>query len=443
MYREMTVSGWGRVKAGTAMVARPERVRDVYQLFDHAGDRQICARGAGRSYGDCGLNSGGILVDTERLARILSFDERSGEIAVEPGVSFERLLRVFLPRNWLVPVSPGTAFVTVGGAIANDVHGKNHERAGSFGQHVLGIEVVTPDGSLHQLSPDSNPGWFRATIGGMGLTGMVTRIAFRMMRVPGPGVIVTEKRIPDLDAFFSAMEEAKDSTYSVGWIDALARGKSTGRGILETAEPAASPCARRKPGPDVAIDFPGFALNGLTTAAFNALYYRTVPAGGRVVARHYADFLYPLDRIGHWNRIYGRRGFHQLQCVIPGSQGPKAIAQLLDGISRARAASFLAVIKRLGTANRAGFLSFPMQGYTLAVDFPNGPGVIALYADLARIVRDHGGRIYLAKDALLSPDDFESMYPELPRFRDAAAQMDPKGRMGSDIDRRLKIRQPA
>ena len=441
MFREMTVSGWGHVRSGTSMVARPERVRDVFRLFDQAGGKPICSRGAGRSYGDCALNTGGILVDTERLSRILSFDDQNGEIAVEPGVTFDRLLRVFLPRGWLVPVSPGTAFATIGGAVANDVHGKNHEHAGSFGRHVVEMDVVTPDGA-QTIGPTNRPEWFRATVGGIGLTGILTRIVFRMMRVPSPCVMVTEKRVVDLDGFFSAMEEAKDSTYSVGWIDALARGRHAGRGILETAEPAAGvACAPRKTGPDIAMEFPGFALNGLSVAAFNAVYFRRIPAVGRTAPRHYADFLYPLDRIGHWNRIYGRRGFHQLQCVIPGGEAPKAIAMLLDAISLARAASFLAVIKRLGP-QRAGFLSFPMLGYTLAVDFPNGPGVAPLYATLARIVRDHGGRIYLAKDALLAPADFESMYPELPRFRAIAAEMDPRGQIASDIDRRLALRRP-
>ena len=195
MYREMRVSGWGRVKSGTSMIARPERVRDVQRLFETAGSRQVCSRGAGRSYGDCGLNSGGIVVDTDRLARILSFNEETGEIAVEPGVTFERLLRVFVPRGWLAPVSPGTAFATIGGAVANDVHGKNHEHAGSFGQHIVEMDVVTPDGETHSIGPERRPEWFRATVGGVGLTGILTRIVFRMMRVSGPCVLVTRKRV--------------------------------------------------------------------------------------------------------------------------------------------------------------------------------------------------------------------------------------------------------
>jgi len=441
MYREMTVSGWGRVKSGTAMVARPERVRDLHRLFATAGDGQICSRGAGRSYGDCGLNSGGILVNTDRLARILSFDEATGEIAVEPGVTFERLLRVFLPRGWLAPVSPGTAFVTIGGAVANDVHGKNHEHAGSFGQHIVELDVMTPDGVIHSIGPQKRSEWFRATVSGVGLTGVVTKIIFRMVRVPGPCVLLTRKRVENLESLFSSLESAKDAAYSVAWIDALARGKSAGRGILETGDPVADTHQEpRKAGPTVGIDFPNFALSRLSVAAFNAVYFRRVPAAGITSACHYGDFLYPLDRIGHWNRIYGRRGFHQFQCVIPYRDGFAGISALLQEIASEGAASFLAVIKRMGPG-RAGYLSFPLDGYTLAVDFPNNPGTGALYAKLARIVMDHGGRNYLAKDALLSRADFQHMYPELDSFREIAAQMDPDGRMGSDIDQRLGIRQ--
>ncbi len=441
MYREMTLSGWGRVRSGNALVARPERVRDVYRLFETAGGRQICARGAGRSYGDCGLNSGGILAHTERLARILSFNEQSGEIACEPGVTFERLLRVFVPLGWLVPVSPGTAFATIGGAVGNDVHGKNHEHTGSFGQHILEMDVMTPDGSTHTIGPGKRPEWFRATVGGIGLTGVLTRIVFRMMRVPGPCVLVTRKRVDDLDSLFSGLENAGGAAYSVAWIDALARGKFRGRGILETADPLAGAHGMaRKPGPAIAMDFPNFALNRLSVAAFNAVYFHKASPIGRTAPCHYGDFLYPLDRIGNWNRIYGRRGFHQFQCVVPYTEGFRAISSLLEEIAARGAASFLAVLKRMGP-QRAGYLSFPMDGYTLAVDFPNQAGTAALHSRLARVVTDHGGRNYLAKDALLSRGDFERMYPELHSFRDAAAQMDPDGQMGSDIDRRLGIRQ--
>ena len=443
MYKELNLSGWGQVRRGRAKVARPERLRDIERVFAQAGGLRICGRGAGRSYGDCAVNTGGILMLTDRLNRVLSFDEATGEIAVEPGVSFRQLLEVFLPRGWLVPVSPGTGFVTIGGAVANDVHGKNHERDGSFGQHVVELDVMTPDGVLHTIGPARNPNWFRATIGGAGLTGILTRIVFRMMRVPGPCLTVNEKRIPDLDSFFAAFALAKDVQYSVGWIDALRRGKSMGRGILETAEPSpGTGCKPRRDGPRVFAALPNLTLNPMTIAAFNSLYFRRVPSSGRTRLRHYGDFLYPLDFIQDWNLIYGRRGFHQFQCVLPISNGPKAISLLLEETGRSRAASALAVIKRMGPG-RAGYLSFPMEGYTLAVDFPNSGAIESIHEKLVRIVLDHGGRIYLAKDALLPASEFERMYPDLPKFRQAALEMDPKGIMASDLAQRLRIRQAA
>ena len=441
MYKELTFAGWGRVKRGKAMAARPERVRDISGVLLGLEGRQLCSRGGGRSYGDCAINTGGNVLLTERLDRILSFDASMGVVAVEPGVTFHHLLEVFLPRGWLVPVSPGTGFVTVGGAVANDVHGKNHEHAGSFGQHIVELDVMTPDGALHTLTGEGNPAWFQATVGGLGLTGVITRIAFQMLRVPGSHVLATEKRIANLEAFFAAFETAKDATYSVGWIDALARGRFQGRGVLETAEPAAGNIrASRRRGTNVVMDFPNFALNSVTVAAFNAVVFNRLPANGRVRPRHYGDFFYPLDAVRNWNRIYGPRGFYQFQCVVPYADGLNAISVLLDEIARARAASFLAVLKRMGPG-RAGYLSFPMEGYTLAVDFPNGAAVSGLYANLVRIVLDHGGRIYLAKDALLSSPGFERMYPELPKFREAIAQMDPQGRMTSDLATRLSLRQ--
>jgi decaprenylphospho-beta-D-ribofuranose 2-oxidase len=440
MYKEVSVSGWGRVRRGAAAAARPERVADVARLFANSQGRTICGRGAGRSYGDCALNSGGVLVLTERLNRILSFDETTGEISAEPGVTFRQLLRHFLPRGWLAPVSPGTGFVTIGGAVANDVHGKNHEHAGSFGQHVVELDIMTPDGVLHTISPTKRPEWFRATVGGLGLTGVLTRIVFRLIRVPGPCVTVHERRIADLDGFFAAFDDAKGASYSVGWIDALSRGRSMGRGVLEIAEPdGQAACAPRHAGPRVVADFPNFALNSVTVAAFNAAIFARAPARGRVRARHYSDFLYPLDAVQDWNRIYGKRGFHQLQCVVPKSTGLKAVSALLNEIVQAGSASMLAVLKRLG-AGRAGYLSFPMEGYTLAVDFPNSAAIAAAHEKLARIVLDHGGRVYLAKDALLTAAEAAKMYPELPEFRTAAAEMDPTTRMASDLSRRLHLR---
>jgi decaprenylphospho-beta-D-ribofuranose 2-oxidase len=433
------MSGWGRATEAVCEAVRPERFAEAEAAFQSApGARGLCLFGGGRSYGDCALNDGGAALITTRLDRVLAFDAESGIAQVEPGVTFARLLKVFLPRGFLVPVTPGTGFATIGGAVANDVHGKNHERDGSFGQHVTEIDLLLPDGSQRTITPDDTE-LFRATVAGLGLTGFMTRIAFRMQRVIGPAVAVRERRVADLDAFLDAMAEAAGAPYSVGWIDGTARGGALGRGILEVAEPVAGdlamPSARQAAVP---VDFPGFALNPLSVAAFNAVYARRVPREGRTRTVHLAKFLYPLDAIHGWNRIYGKRGFYQFQCVVPYETGPAALRDLLEVIGASRQGSFLAVLKRMGPG-RAGYLSFPMAGYTLALDFPNNPGIEALYAQLCKITLDAGGRVYLGKDALLTPHMFRLMYPEFASYQRLLADIDPARHMQSAMARRLDL----
>jgi decaprenylphospho-beta-D-ribofuranose 2-oxidase len=432
----LALAGWGRLTAPLCEASRPERMSEAEAEL--AGADGIVLHGAGRSYGDCALNGGGRALITTRLDRILAFDAETGIVQVEPGVDFRRLLDVFLPRGFMVPVTPGTSFATIGGAVANDVHGKNHEHAGSFGQYVTEMEVVLPDGARRTLTPRDTE-LFRATVGGLGLTGMITRIAFRMVKVPGARVRVREERCTDLENFLSAMARAQDATYSVGWIDGTAQGRALGRGILETAEHVDSelraPAERKRAIP---IDFPGFALNPLSVTLFNEAYYRRVPAEGRVQRIHVQKFLYPLDAIHGWNRIYGKRGFVQFQCVVPYENGATALRELLTVIAAARQASFLAVLKRMGPG-RAGYLSFPTPGYTLALDFPNKPGVEDLYARLVAITLAAGGRIYLGKDALLDAHSFRLMYPEFGAFSAVLAQIDPAHRMRSDMARRLRL----
>lgn len=410
----------------------------VAQFTAADSGQSICLHGAGRSYGDCALNAGNRALITTRLDRILAFDAATGIVEVEPGVSFRRLLEVFLPRGFRVPVTPGTSFATIGGAVANDVHGKNHEHDGSFGQHVTAFDLVLPSGEMRTVTPDDTA-LFRATMGGLGLTGMITRIAFRMVAVTGGRVRVREQRCGDLEAFLSAMAEARDAPYSVGWIDGTARGRALGRGILETAEHVEG--ALRVPAENrraVPVDFPGFALNGLSVTAFNEVYFRRVPQEGRIRRTHLRDFWYPLDAIHGWNRIYGARGFVQFQCVLPYAEGPASLRSLLEVIAASRAASFLAVLKRMG-AGRAGYLSFPMAGYTLALDFPNKPGVEALYSKLVDITLAAGGRIYLGKDALLDAHRLRLMYPEFAAYQAVLAEIDPGQRISSDMARRLRL----
>jgi decaprenylphospho-beta-D-ribofuranose 2-oxidase len=302
-WKSVELAGWGRVRRARSLAARAERTSDLAAAIsqDRAGGISIYA--SGRSYGDSALNSNGHSCLTGRLNRILGFDEASGIVEVEPGVTFRQLMDVFLPKGWLVPVTPGTSFATIAGAVAHDVHGKNHESDGSFGQHVTEIDLMTPDGSLRTLGPRSRPAWFRATCGGCGLTGVMTRIAFRMRCVPGGYVRVTKRRLGSLDAFLEAFEGARDASYSVGWIDALAVGPDLGRGILETAEPAseARPVARSKHEATVPFELPLSLVNPMSVKAFNALYFHSAAKEGTTALKPYRSFLYPLDAIGSWN----------------------------------------------------------------------------------------------------------------------------------------------
>jgi decaprenylphospho-beta-D-ribofuranose 2-oxidase len=442
-WKPMTVTGWGRSSTAAVEACRPERIAEAHRALGQVGGEGIIAHGSGRSYGDAALNDGGRVMLTRRLDRVLAFDPSTGDLAVEPGVTFADLLKIFLPRGFLVPVTPGTAFATLGGAVANDVHGKNHDRTGGFGDHVQWLDLLLPSGEELRVSPSERPDLFAATIGGIGLTGIILAVALRLQRVPSPAVTVAERRIGDLDGFLAAFAEHRaTATYSVGWIDALARGRSLGRGILELAEPAqtagaAAPAKARTR--RVPVDLPGFVLNPASVALFNEAYYRRVPAAGRERLLPYEKFLYPLDAIRDWNRIYGRRGFYQFQCVLPDEAAPRGLRALLEAISAARGASFLAVLKTLGGEGR-GHLSFPLRGHTLALDFPRGAGTDELMARLERLTLDHGGRIYLAKDACLSAAGFAAMYPKLDVFRAVLREIDPQGRMTSGMARRLNIR---
>lgn len=442
MWNPQTLTGWGRSSHAEMEVGRPERPRDLASLLADTNGTSVVVHGAGRSYGDAALNRGGRAIRTERLTRLLSFDQATGRLVCEAGVTFADLMGVFLPRGFCVPVTPGTAFATIGGAVATDVHGKNHDRVGSLGDHLEWIDLLTADGETVRISPKERPELFAATIGGMGLTGIIVSLCFRMIRVPSGSVDMHERRIPDLDSFFEAFEEARrDAEYSVGWIDGLARGKRLGRGILETAAFAeADPAKPRKDKQRrVPVDFPGLALNALTVGAFNSGYYRRVPSSGRDQTLPAGQFFYPLDAVHDWNRIYGKRGFYQFQCVIPDASARDGIRRALEEISAARSASFLAVLKTLGGEGR-GLLSFPMRGYTLALDFPRRAGTEVLLERLERIALDHGGRVYLAKDAVLSAEGFAGMYPRLDEFRAVLADIDPKGRFQSDMARRLGLR---
>jgi decaprenylphospho-beta-D-ribofuranose 2-oxidase len=438
-WKQVALQPWGRNTTAPCIAARPERMRELWAALDVPEGRALLARGAGRSYGDACLNPGGAMVLTERLDRILHFDPATGLVVAEPGVTFADLLAVFLPRGFVAPVSPGTAFVTLGGALANDVHGKNHHLAGSIGEHVAWFELLLPDSRHLRVSAESDPELFRATIGGIGLTGIITAVCLRMVPVPSNALVVRRTRMPDLDHFLAGFAASAEVSYSVGWIDALATGAALGRGVLEVAEPSETPVVEPSlRSRNFPIDAPEALLNGATVRAFNALYWRRAPVEGRQQVVPYRRFLYPLDAIHGWNRMYGKRGFHQFQCVLPFGPGEIALRRLLETIAASGNASFLAVLKVMGREGM-GYLSFGRPGYSLALDIPARADSPALFATLERITRDAGGRIYLAKDSLLSAEGFAEMYPEAHRLQAVRARVDPDGALSSGMSRRLGL----
>jgi len=441
MWEKLELCGWGRSSKASVMACSPKSGEEVKSAVQRSNGRGIICYGAGRSYGDVALLDQGQTILTRHLDRILSFDPRDGTIVCEPGVTFRDLFRQFLPKGYLVPTTPGTSFATIGGAVASDVHGKNHDRAGSFGDHVQWIDLLLPSGKIERVSPQNRQDIFCATIGGLGLTGVMLAISFQMKKAPSNAVVLLEKRVPNLDGFFDLFErDWGKSSYSLAWIDALARGGSLGRGVLQTAELADSDVVSRAPwGVRVPMDFPVGTLNRWSVGAFNRVHYLRNGSKERERLTPLEHFLYPLDAFLDWNRLYGKQGFYQFQCVFPQPSSREGVRRLLLMVSEKGPGCFLGLLKTLGGEGR-GFLSFPMRGYTLALDIPRRPGANELMATLERITADHGGRVYLAKDACISAHSFHLMYPRLREFRAVLDKIDPEGRMKSDLSQRLQLR---
>lgn len=438
------LSGWGRYPVRDCTLWQPVTADALHATL--APLPSSIARGNGRSYGDASLNPDAT-IDMRRLDRLIAFDDATSALVCEAGVLLSDIIDAFVPRGWFVPVTPGTRRVTVGGMIASDVHGKNHHGAGSFCDHLLWLELDPGDGRVLRCSADENADLFAATCGGMGLTGMIVRAAFRMVAIETAWMRQRTVRARDLDEAMALFEQSHDWTYSVAWIDCLARGRDLGRSAILLAEHAslgeldtsrrAAPLARppRKPRA-VPIDLPGFALSGFNVAAFNRLYYAMQRPGEALVALD--PYFYPLDALSDWNRIYGRRGFVQYQCVLPLAESERGLARLLETIAAAGSGSFLAVLKRLGPQS-FGMLSFPMPGYTLALDFPATPANLALLDRLDAITADHCGRIYLTKDARLSPAMLARGYPQLQEFRGLRAHYGLDRRFSSLLSQRLGL----
>ncbi|WP_017972785.1 FAD-binding oxidoreductase [Actinopolyspora halophila] len=444
------LTGWGRTAPTMAEVVSTPDVETIARAVRAAGDRGVIARGLGRSYGDPAQNAGGTVIDMTALNRIHSIDVDEAIVDVDAGVSLDTLMRRLLPHGLWVPVLPGTRQVTVGGAIGSDIHGKNHHSQGSFGSHVLSLELLTADGEVRTLTPDGESAeLFWATVGGMGLTGIVLRARVRLKRVETAYFVVDNIRTRNLDELLEHFTDGSDDnyTYSVAWFDSLARGENMGRALLTRGNSATledlpkklrkNPLGFDAPqlmtAPPV---FPNGLVNKYTITAFNEVWYRKAPTKYGSV-QNITQFFHPLDLVGEWNRVYGSAGFLQYQFMVPFGQ-EQAFRRSIDKISASGHASFLNVLKTFGAGNAAP-LSFPSKGWTLTVDIPISPGLERLCRELDETVLEAGGRLYFAKESRTTPEMIERMYPRIDEWRKTRAAVDPQGIFRSDLARRLNL----
>lgn len=427
---EPTLSGWGLVP----VPGRERRSEDLERLTEDA----VLCRGLGRSYGDSSLPPPGHLdvAATPLADRLLAFDPRTGVLRAEAGLSLLHLNRLMLPRGFYGPVTPGTQIITLGGMVAADVHGKNHHVAGSFGRHVRALRLRVASGTILTCSREHEPDLFRATLGGMGLTGHILDVEFQLERVPSPWIRSESRRVDDIDAFIEALEAARGTwPHTMGWIDCLSRGRHLGRGILYCGRwaqpdevPGPLPAPPRRP--SVPFLFPGWVVGRWSVRLFNAVNYHVHVPRVRRRLEHPETFFLPLDAIGHWNRMYGRRGFTQYQCVLPDSAGPGAARRFLDLLTQRGGASMLCVIKDCGEQGE-GLLSFPRPGISVALDIPIRDDTQVLVDALNELVLTEGGRIYLAKDQFTRPEHFRAMEPRLDEWLRIRRRWDPEGRIRS------------
>lgn len=444
------LSGWGRTTPTRSQLSVPgdlDAVRAALAAADPA--RGLLARGLGRAYGDAAQNAGGDVIDMTGLAGIHALDVDAATVTVDAGVSLDTLLRHLVPLGLFVTVSPGTRYVTVGGAIACDIHGKNHHSEGSFSRSVLSFDLLTADGQVRTVTEAGDPDVFWATAGGMGLTGVVLRATLALLRIETATVSVDTERATDLDDVMARMDARDDDyRYSVAWIDLLATGASMGRSVLTRGDhtPLADLPENKRAtalhyAPKTIVSAPPFVppglLNRLTVRAFNELWFRKAPVHQVGHPESIATFFHPLDMVIGWNKAYGNAGFLQYQFVVPFGQ-EDALRQIVEELVRHQCPSFLAVLKRFGAGN--GLISFPVPGWTLALDIPAGMGGLGpLLARLDERVVEAGGRIYLAKDSRLAPEMVPRMYSELDRWREIREQLDPHRRLSSDLARRLHL----
>jgi FAD/FMN-containing dehydrogenase len=416
---------WGRYPEATPAAVLPVVWRSDPPPLDRVRE-PVLPYACGRSYGDSCLNDGGLVLDVRGLDRLIAFDEDRGLLRCEAGVTLADILALMVPRGWFLPVVPGTRWVSVGGAIANDIHGKNHHRAGTFGAHVTRLELLRSTGERLVCAPGD--GLFHATVGGLGLTGLILWAEIRLKRIPGPGITMERIRFAGLDGFFELTAEDHRFEYTVAWVDCLARGRRLGRGIYMRGDHAplggTAPSPLRQGRLRVPLDAPAGLLNAATLGLFNEAYYRAQLRARRRVTVPYAPFFFPLDAVADWGRLYGPNGFVQYQCVVPDQPAGGPIRTILERISRSGEPASLAVLKRFGNIPSPGLLSFPREGMTLAVDFAvRGRRTFALLDDLDAVVREAGGAVYPAKDARMSAESFRAFFPGLDRF---VPERDPK-----------------
>lgn len=446
MRSKKEITNWGKYPVANANEFVFDSESHLRRVLSAPEYRSWIARGAGRCYGDASLGEN--IVSTLHYTNILEFDTAKGEIYCEAGVTLEELLEVIIPEGYFLPVTPGTKFITVGGAVASDIHGKNHHKEGSFSAHVLAMDIYTADGVVHHATRTEHQDLFEATCGGMGLTGIIMRVRFRLKKIESAYIKQVTARARNLDEIFDLFEEHRSWTYSMSWIDCFQKGDKLGRSIMYAGEhatvsdltgekqkkPLYLPAKRKL---TVPFNLPSITLNPLSIRAFNFLYYNKSPRQRHTGIVDYDTFFYPLDSILHWNRMYGKNGFVQYQFVLPLEVSKKGLTEILLRINKANMGSFLAVLKLFGKQD--DLISFPMEGYTLALDFAVRKGLFQFLDELDKIVMDLGGRIYLSKDARMKPDFFWRSYPQVSRFAEIVQKYNPQATFASTQSERLHL----
>lgn len=432
----MLIHGWGRYPRVEAQLQTPLTASGARATV--AAEGALIGRGLGRSYGDSAL--AGRILSTRQLQHLLAFDERSGVLRCAAGISLAELLEVLVPRGWFLPVTPGTRFVSVGGAIASDVHGKNHHQDGCFSEFVECFDLLLADGSRVTCSRSEHAELFQATCGGMGLTGVILEASLRLRRIDSAYIEQTTFKAQNLEEALALLEAQHGASYSVAWIDCLASGPALGRSLLMVGEhaPAGGLQLPRQRPLGVPLDMPAQLLNRFSVQAFNALYFHRIRSAESRQRVSYESFFYPLDGIHQWNRLYGKQGFVQYQFVIPKAAGQEALRNILRRISASHRGSFLAVLKTFGAAN-ANLLSFPLEGYTLALDFKLEAGLFQLLDELDAMVLEQGGRLYLCKDARMSEATFKRSYPQWEQLQQIRARYGAQGKFVSRQAQRLGL----